>query len=371
MCDADCECKAFSKVMRLSCKPDDPNSPWIGLRPVKNKNLPIYNRAFQILRSEGLLPDEPEKLLPPFQSTIPCLMACSYDKDFPPLEPSSNQEINLFSRLSQAEQVLNWHSRNARVQNRVLHSIDKIINQISHHVSQHDLHLQHPDTSLHIMYTDLQSRVARLDADLHQYINQGYFGPDFDSKEREIRQLKDQLDQISRDHFTSTPYVSRPHPHPYTPSLIFRIQSLPHIPKPPDHSQFFKSTGDLFRKYPHLSPPRQLDKPLSGRTTRPSKKSSPQKKKASDHHKHTIYVSHQFASFFEETPTETFTTPSETSYESYSSWETYSPALSEKSYHISNLSDSYALLDLSQIFIAFRTDPQPSTQTIETSSNET
>ncbi|KAK2635774.1 hypothetical protein Ddye_030566 [Dipteronia dyeriana] len=205
MCDADYERKACSKVMRSSCKP--------GLLPNE--------------------PKEPEKLLPPLPAPMPYFMVSSYDEDFPHLEPSSNPERNLFSRPfiqtikilldgslkqpSQAEQVLNWHSRNARVQNRVLHSIDQKIDQVSHHVSQHDLHLQHLDTSLRNMYTDLQSRVARLDVDLYQYINQGYFGPDFDNKERELPQLKDQLDQISQDHFTNTPYV--PRPHPYATSL--------------------------------------------------------------------------------------------------------------------------------------------------------
>ncbi|KAK2658812.1 hypothetical protein Ddye_005345 [Dipteronia dyeriana] len=152
---------------------------------------------------------------------------------------------------SQAEQVLNWHTRNATVQNRVLHSIDQKIDQVSHHVSQHDHQLQHLDSTMRNMYTDLQSRVSRLDVDLHQYINQGYFGPEFDSKEREIRQLKDQLDQITRDHFTSTPYI--PRPHPYSPSLIFPTQSPPPPSRPPDHNQFFKSTRDIFRKYPPLS----------------------------------------------------------------------------------------------------------------------
>ncbi|KAK2640902.1 hypothetical protein Ddye_022665 [Dipteronia dyeriana] len=220
MCDADCECKACSKPMRSSCKPTlsfrdpkDPHSPWNGLLPIKNKPLSIYDRALQILKDEGLLPNEPEEpkgILPPIPSLIHCFMASSYDKDFPPLKSSSNPEMYLFSRPfiqstevisdgslkqpSQAEQVLNWHTRNATVQNKVLHSIDQKIDQVSHHVSQHDLHLQHIDSTLHEMYTDLQSRVARLDIDLHQYINQGYFGPEFDSKEREIRQLKDQLD---------------------------------------------------------------------------------------------------------------------------------------------------------------------------------
>ncbi|KAK2663834.1 hypothetical protein Ddye_002408 [Dipteronia dyeriana] len=145
------------------------------------------------------------QVVPTENQKIPTVIGVNY---FRSKASPSLSTIEPFKSLnSKAEQVLNWHSRNARVQNRVLHSIDQKIDQVSHHVSQPDLHLQHLDSSLRNMYTDLQSRVTRLNADLHQYINQGYFGPDFDNKEREIRQLKDQLDQISRDHFTSAPYI--------------------------------------------------------------------------------------------------------------------------------------------------------------------
>ncbi|KAK2663173.1 hypothetical protein Ddye_001747 [Dipteronia dyeriana] len=136
-------------------------------------------------------------------------MASSYDKDFPPLESSSNQEWNLFSRLfiqstevlpdgslkqpSQVEQVLNWHTRNATIHNR------------------------------------------------------------------------------------SSPPPSRP----------------------PDHSQFFKSTKDLFRKYPSLSTP--PEQPSLSRMKRPSprKKKTPGTDKHSppDHRKHAFYAtSHQLSS---------------------------------------------------------------------------
>ena len=74
-------------------------------------------------------------------------MTFDYDCDFPPLEPSSNQEITRFSKPfvqftevqsdgsfkqpSQAEQVLNWQSHNARAQNRVLNSIDQKIDRVT------------------------------------------------------------------------------------------------------------------------------------------------------------------------------------------------------------------------------------------------
>ncbi|KAK2665902.1 hypothetical protein Ddye_004476 [Dipteronia dyeriana] len=150
--------------MRSSCKPlsytrkpKDPNSSWIRLHHVKNKPLPIYDRALQILESESLLPKEPGKIFSPLLTLIPCFMVSSYDKDFLPLRPTSNPKRNKFSKPfiqstevlpngslkqpSQAERVLNCHSHNTRVQNRVLHSIDKKIDRVTHHVSQHDLHL--------------------------------------------------------------------------------------------------------------------------------------------------------------------------------------------------------------------------------------
>ncbi|KAK3182710.1 hypothetical protein Dsin_029996 [Dipteronia sinensis] len=110
-------------------------------------------------------------------------MASSYDQDFPPLEPTSNPEKTRFSRPyvqttevlpdgsvkhpSHAEQVLNWQSHNAKIQNRVLSSIDQKIDRVSHHVSQHENRLHSMDSTFRQMFSDLQSRIAKLDADLH------------------------------------------------------------------------------------------------------------------------------------------------------------------------------------------------------------
>ncbi|KAK3205523.1 hypothetical protein Dsin_019569 [Dipteronia sinensis] len=99
MCDPDCSCQRSSqRYRRTSCKPsrrshspDDPDNPWIGLLPISKQPLPIYDRALQILRTKGLLP---QLRSPP----IPCFMASRYDQVFPPLEPASNPEKTIFSR---------------------------------------------------------------------------------------------------------------------------------------------------------------------------------------------------------------------------------------------------------------------------------
>ena len=122
------------------------------------------------------------------------------------MEPKSNPEQNLFSKpyvqstevqldgslkkLSQAEQVLNWHTLNAEAQNKVLSSIHQKVDKVTHHVKQQDHRLHNMDTTFRDMYSNLQSHIAKLDSDLLRYINQGYQGPEFSRKEREIRQLK-------------------------------------------------------------------------------------------------------------------------------------------------------------------------------------
>ncbi|KAK2646627.1 hypothetical protein Ddye_021822 [Dipteronia dyeriana] len=86
-----------------------------------------------------------------------------------------------------------------------------------------------------------------------------------------------------------------------------------------------------------------------------------------DHQKHAFYTaSRQFSSpGTSDHPTE----PTESSYDSPSSWETYSPDFSDSSHSTdhANYSDPDAVPDLSQIYLATRADPQPSTQTVDTS----
>ncbi|KAI9170154.1 hypothetical protein LWI28_023371 [Acer negundo] len=137
--------RSFSscKLQRKPRKLNDPDNPWIGLPPIKTNHLSIYERAIEIIRSERLLPSKPKPLSIPLPPAIPCYMASNYDHDFPPLESTSNPKKTICSRPyvqstevlpdgslkhpSQAEQVLNWQSHNARIQNRVLSSIDQKI----------------------------------------------------------------------------------------------------------------------------------------------------------------------------------------------------------------------------------------------------
>ncbi|KAK2637387.1 hypothetical protein Ddye_032179 [Dipteronia dyeriana] len=172
----------------------------------------------------------------------------------PSLGPSGSLSISIdilsypVNALMSESLVINWQSHNAGVQNRVLNSVDKKIDRVTHHVSQHDHHLQSLDAVIRDMFSNLQSRIAKLDVDLHRYINHGYFDLEFDSKEREIRQLREQLEQMNRDHLNTAPPLYIPKSYPYTQSLFVPTQSPLYSPstKPPDTSHYFKSTGELF-----------------------------------------------------------------------------------------------------------------------------
>ncbi|KAK2633765.1 hypothetical protein Ddye_028557 [Dipteronia dyeriana] len=193
-----------------------------------------------------------------------------------------------------------------KVQNKALNSIDQKIDRVTHHVSQHEHHLQSLDVVLRDIFSNLQSRIAKLDANLHRYINHGYFGLEFDRKEREIRQLREQLEQVNRDHLDTTPSSYMPKPYPYTQSLIFPTQSLPYSPsaRPPNTSQYFKSTRELFQKYPPLS---SSTKPSSSSSSssssshqrKPAKKPTTTQKKKKlipDQYKLVLYTSLQTSS---------------------------------------------------------------------------
>ncbi|KAK0574989.1 hypothetical protein LWI29_032165 [Acer saccharum] len=372
MCDADCICRRCLKdTSPRSCKswpkphkPGRPDSPWIGLHPIKKKPLPIYDRALQILQSEGHLPPQPDYATPALPPPVPCYMTSDYDCDFPPLEPSSNQEKTRFSKPfvqstevqpdgsfkqpSQAEQVLNWQSHNARAQNRVLNSIDQKIDRVTRHVSQHDHHLQSLDATFRDLASDLQSRIAKLHSDLHKYISHGYSGPDFDTKEREIKQLKAQLEQLTRDHSRDHSREHSSKPKPYSHQSLFFPISPTHSPpsKPDEFSSHFKSTGELFRKYPVLS-----SSPAKQKKRSPSKQKD--KQAASSSYNPVLFASKvsSSSSKFDSTSEDVSSQSSQTS--CHSSW-------------LDTVNSSpHDHADLTQVYMASRTDPQPSTQTYE------
>ena len=89
---------------------------------------------------------------------------------------------------------------------------------------------------------------------------QRYYGPEFDQKEREIRRLKAELDQIESEKqrptlFTTSPLILSIGPtyHPFA-SMLSPIRQY-------DPSKLFGMTHTLFRDNPLPPPPKPKPKP--------------------------------------------------------------------------------------------------------------
>ncbi|KAI5447337.1 hypothetical protein KIW84_014979 [Lathyrus oleraceus] len=175
-CDPDCDCWMHDNDIDRDvilpktkkngrCKPSPPpqrrfdpdNGPWVGIRG-KKKPLFIYEEGLKILRKEGFLPpndptlvtwsptDHCKSLHPPVVvQPIPCFTYSAttpeYDRQFPSLErkmdpitgrtskpfihPSKVQPDGKLKPLTQAEEVLNWQSKNMVSQNEILQNLDK------------------------------------------------------------------------------------------------------------------------------------------------------------------------------------------------------------------------------------------------------
>ncbi|RDX82733.1 hypothetical protein CR513_36434, partial [Mucuna pruriens] len=123
----------------------------------------MYKRGLEILREEGLLPlRSPVKgqgkiNTSPLVQAIPCMMftESTYEQEFPSLERKvypvtkittkpniSSLEIGPDGRskpLSQAEEVFNWQTKNAKVQNSILKKIDERMEKISSRLEKSSL----------------------------------------------------------------------------------------------------------------------------------------------------------------------------------------------------------------------------------------
>ncbi|KAJ9188069.1 hypothetical protein P3X46_003464 [Hevea brasiliensis] len=127
--------KLTKKTKKASCRPqqvlrrDYPdNSPWIGRSLPSPKPVPSIPPALPLVQ--------------------PCMMfsPALYETDFPPLAQQTDQQTKISTRpfihstkvdsdgqitpITQAEEVLNWQTKNAAVQNKTLQWIDSKIDQV-------------------------------------------------------------------------------------------------------------------------------------------------------------------------------------------------------------------------------------------------
>ena len=129
----------------------------------------------------------------------------SYQEQFPPLEKQIDPQTKVttkpfvhspvtpngqLEKPKPFEAVLNWQTQNVRAQNLAFRSFDEKIEKVTFQVKQTDTKVDRIITQLEQMYFDMQHRVSQLDSDLQSMIQNRYWGPEFNQKEAEIKQLK-------------------------------------------------------------------------------------------------------------------------------------------------------------------------------------
>ncbi|KAH9792631.1 hypothetical protein KPL71_004204 [Citrus sinensis] len=238
MCNPACPClddtdddEDFEIMRRRRMRKKKPSTPKTPCRPYSSgppdhlesdQPLPIYKKALRQLQRDSSFKPVPAQ--PKIKS---CLMfssfSQSYQESFPPLERHTDPQTKLVSQPyvqspittsgapeapKQYEAVLNWQTQNASAQNQAI-----------------------------------LNRISELDIDLRTMINNRIWGPKFNKKEAEIRQLKAELARIDADKAQ--------------PSLFTKTQSIP-MPAPlftsyqPFYTPSKQSTYDQFFGLSHL-----------------------------------------------------------------------------------------------------------------------
>nr|ARO38276.1 polyprotein [Citrus endogenous pararetrovirus] len=198
-----------------------------------------------------------------------------YSSSFPPLETHTDSQRNVVSKPfvpspitstghleppKPFESVLNWQTQNARAQNDTLLHINSKVENISLRTEQIETKVDSITAQMQQIHQNLQSRIGQLDSELRAMLAQRYYGPEFDQKEREIRRLKAELDQIEFEKqrptlFTTSPPIPSIGPtyHPFA-SMLSPIKQY-------DPSKLFGMTHTLFRDNPLPPPPKPKPKP--------------------------------------------------------------------------------------------------------------
>jgi len=298
LCDSDCDCWKHTgdssddededdekSDLEDSCKPPPSqhkrfgpdNGPWIGIR---NQREPDPDWKF--LRCLEILQQEESKTFEGFNvfrpspvshaSPIPCMMFnTASSEDFPPLERKTDPVSKISSKphvvsqevgadgktkpLSQAEEVLNWQTENARAQNSILQRLDQKMETISMHLEKSDEKLQLLSSKMRKYYKQLSSEISRLEEEWKSMT----FGEASHAKEREIRRLKAQIKDIDdyiaakerqqADTFPSLFNATQPYTSFQNPSSYFQPKPTWSLPTASPH----RARQNPKKKKPKLS----------------------------------------------------------------------------------------------------------------------
>ncbi|QCD84079.1 hypothetical protein DEO72_LG2g4429 [Vigna unguiculata] len=292
MCDPDCDChhdygdssdeeeeEDDNNPDRSPCKPSPPpqgrsppaDRPWIGLH---QQHLPDpfwkQKRCLEILGRYPSLPKIP----------IPCMMftEMNYESEFPSLERQVDPVSNIATRpnispsevgpegrfkpLSQAEEVLNWQTENAKAQNNILKRIDAGVSRLSTHIEETDGRLLHLSERMHKHYQHLSLEISRLENEWKITS----FGKASDEKEKEIRKLKSQIQELDDIIARKEKQLYYPDPYAFVPPLLSstRISSF-HPPYQSSPWALPTASAHRTRKQPETSEPEKISSAKSGK----------------------------------------------------------------------------------------------------------
>ncbi|KAL0287827.1 UNVERIFIED_CONTAM: polyprotein, partial [Sesamum radiatum] len=134
-----------------------------------------------------------------YRTSQPCMMF-QYDTDFPPMERYVDSAQKYSSKpyvqnnvvdtegklkpLTQAEEVLNWQTTNARAQNRSLTTLDAKMDRVLSKVQTTESKVEGMENQLQKIYDNLVQKIQQLDRDLRFLIDQRDFGVEFNQKGR-------------------------------------------------------------------------------------------------------------------------------------------------------------------------------------------
>ncbi|KAI9097607.1 hypothetical protein K1719_025378 [Acacia pycnantha] len=136
---------------------------------------------------------------------IPCsciVKLASNEEKFPPFQTRTNEQtrspldpifltkrllpMGLIKLVTLAEEVLNWKTKNAVSQNRVLHHIDEKIDYLTNKTEHLDVQVDTIIEEVKRLHHRLSTLAQQLDEDLRRYIDHGYYGLEFQRKEQEL-----------------------------------------------------------------------------------------------------------------------------------------------------------------------------------------
>ncbi|RDX80469.1 hypothetical protein CR513_38976, partial [Mucuna pruriens] len=253
-----------------------------------------YKRGLEILRKEGLLksPAKAETCRSPIKAdiplAIPCMMLTTYKQEFPPLERKTDPVTKIATKphispsevgtdgktkpLSQVEEVLNWQTENARVQNSILMKIDQQVDKISSKLDRSDERLDLLSEKMKKLYHQLKDDIVRLDSEWKKT----KFGEASNQKEREVRRLKAELQEMENymDRKMKEKQGLPTEPFSFVPSSIYRttFQQPSSFFNPPPKTWILPTVG----AYRTRTKPKSSSKVSRGKSTNQSSHNSPE-----------------------------------------------------------------------------------------------